>query len=121
MKAYGGVEVSLCAFLTSALDLVKWSASRPCRFTPCETVPNIHCVEGWVGARAGLVDGGEKNTLLLLPRMEPPFSSGLPARSLLSIQTELSRPHMIWYAFSTELYIYIYILVYVFSIKVEKH
>jgi hypothetical protein len=33
-KAYWGVEVSLHAFLTSALDGGEWSVSRPGRFTP---------------------------------------------------------------------------------------
>jgi len=34
MKSYGGVEVYLYAFLTSALDGDEWSASRPSRFNP---------------------------------------------------------------------------------------
>jgi hypothetical protein len=34
MKAYGGVEVKIYIFLTSALAGGKWSASRPGRFTP---------------------------------------------------------------------------------------
>jgi len=34
-----GMEVKLHAFLTSALDGGKWSASRPCRFTPGKSAP----------------------------------------------------------------------------------
>jgi hypothetical protein len=35
-------------FLTSALDEGLWSASRPCRFTPRERIPNTHRIGGWV-------------------------------------------------------------------------
>jgi hypothetical protein len=40
--------------LTSALDGVKWSASRPGRFTPRERSPGTHWIGGWVGPRAVL-------------------------------------------------------------------
>jgi hypothetical protein len=40
--------------LTSALDEGKWSASRPCRFTPRERAPGTHSIGGWVGPRAVL-------------------------------------------------------------------
>jgi hypothetical protein len=54
MKTYGGVEVLIHVFLTSALDGGEWSASRPCRFTP-----GSHWIIGWVGLRVGL-DAVEK-------------------------------------------------------------
>jgi hypothetical protein len=54
MKAFWGEEVQLHAFLTSALDGVEWSASRPGRFTPKERTPATHWIGGWVGPRAGL-------------------------------------------------------------------
>jgi hypothetical protein len=34
MKAYGGVDVQIHIFFTSALVGGEWSASSPCRFTP---------------------------------------------------------------------------------------
>jgi hypothetical protein len=58
MKAYGGVDVQIHIFLTSALVAGEWSASRPCLFTPGERAPGTHWIEGWVGPRAGL-DGLE--------------------------------------------------------------
>jgi len=48
------VEVYLHAFLTSALDVGKWSAPRPCRFTPRETAPGTYWIGGWVGPRTVL-------------------------------------------------------------------
>jgi len=39
VKAYGGMEVWLHVFLTSALDGDEWSASRPSRFTPGKEPP----------------------------------------------------------------------------------
>jgi hypothetical protein len=62
MKAYWGVEVYLHVFLTSVPDGGEWSASRPGRFTPGEKAAGTHWIGGWVGPRAGLDDGGEKNS-----------------------------------------------------------
>jgi hypothetical protein len=56
------------------------SASRPCRFTPGERVPGIHCIGGWVGPTAGL-DDVEKRIFLTLQGLE--FRPrGRPVRSL---------------------------------------
>jgi hypothetical protein len=41
-------------FLTSALDGVEWSGSRPGRFTLGEEVSCTHWIGGWVGLRAEL-------------------------------------------------------------------
>jgi hypothetical protein len=49
MKTYGGVDVEIHVFLTSALVGGEWSASRPGRFTP-----GTHWIGGWVGPRTGL-------------------------------------------------------------------
>jgi hypothetical protein len=56
MKAYGGVDVYIHIFLTSALVGGDWSASRPGRFTSGERGPGTHWIGGWVGPRAGLDD-----------------------------------------------------------------
>jgi len=53
MKAYGGVEVQLHSFLTSALDGGEWSTSRPSRFIPGKEPP-FPSIEGWVGPRVSL-------------------------------------------------------------------
>jgi hypothetical protein len=42
MKTYGGVNVQINVFLTSALAGGEWSASRPGRFTPGESAPPPH-------------------------------------------------------------------------------
>jgi hypothetical protein len=56
MKAYGGVDVQIHTFLTSALDGGEWSASRPCRFTTRERAPGTHWIGGWVDPQASLDD-----------------------------------------------------------------
>jgi hypothetical protein len=79
MKAYGGVDVEIHIFLTSALAGGECSASRPGRFTPGERAPGTHWMGGWVDPRAGL-DDVEKRKFLTLPGLEP-RSLGRPARS----------------------------------------
>jgi hypothetical protein len=69
MKAYGGMDVQIRIFLTSALDGCEWSASRPGRFTPGGRAPGTHWIGGWVGPRAGL-DYMEKRKFLTLPGLE---------------------------------------------------
>jgi hypothetical protein len=56
MKEYGGVDVYIHIFLTSALAGGEWSASRLGRFTPGERSPGTHWIGGWVDPRAGLDD-----------------------------------------------------------------
>jgi hypothetical protein len=69
MKAYGGVDVQIHIFLTSALAGSEWSASRP----------GTHWTVGWVGPRAGL-DDVENRKFLTLPGLELRLL-GRPARS----------------------------------------
>jgi hypothetical protein len=63
MKAYGGVDISVRIFFTSALGGGEWSASCPCRFTPGERAHGTHWTGGWVGPRAGLDDMEERKIL----------------------------------------------------------
>jgi hypothetical protein len=56
MKVYGGVDVWIYSFLTSALAGGEWSASLPGRFTPEERDPGTHWIGGWVDPRACLDD-----------------------------------------------------------------
>jgi hypothetical protein len=69
MKAYGGVDVQIHIFLTSALVGGDWTTSRPGHFTPGERVPGTNQLGGWVGPRAGL-DDVEKRKFLTLPGLE---------------------------------------------------
>jgi hypothetical protein len=79
MKTYGGVDVYIHVFLTSALVGGEWSASGPDCFTPGERASDTHWVRGWVGPNAGL-DAVEKRKFLTLPGLElRPL--GRPARS----------------------------------------
>jgi hypothetical protein len=73
MKAYGGVDVQIHIFLTSALVGDEWSASRPCRFTPEERACGTLWRAGWVGPRTGLDDVEMRKFLTL---------TGLELRSL---------------------------------------
>jgi hypothetical protein len=79
MKAYGGVDIYIHIFLTSALVGSEWSASRPGRFTFWERAPGTHWIGRWMGPRNSL-DDVEKRKFLTLPGLElRSFSS--PARS----------------------------------------
>jgi hypothetical protein len=60
MKAYGGVDVQIHIFLTSAL------VGGVVSFTPEERASGTHWIGGWVGPRAGL-DDLEKRKILTLP------------------------------------------------------
>jgi hypothetical protein len=78
MKAYGGVDVWIHVFLTSAL-VGDWSAARPGRFTPRERARGTHWIGGWVDSRAGLDDVEKRKFLTLLGLDLQPF--GRPARN----------------------------------------
>jgi hypothetical protein len=73
MKAYGGVDVWIHIFMTSALVGGEWSASHPGRFTP-----DKHWIGGWVGPRTGL-DDVERRKISPVTGLEL-RSLGLPAR-----------------------------------------
>jgi hypothetical protein len=75
MNIYGKMTVYFYAFLTSAVDGRKQSASRPGRFTSGERAPGIPWIG--VGPRVGLETGEEKN-IIPLPRFELRSSSLKP-------------------------------------------
>jgi hypothetical protein len=56
MKAYGGVDVQIHIFLTSALVGGEWSASLSGRFNHGKGILGTHWTGGWVDPRAGLDD-----------------------------------------------------------------
>jgi hypothetical protein len=69
MTTYVREDVQIRIFLTSALVADEWSASRPCLFTPSESVLDTHWIGSWVGPRDGL-DDMEKWEILTLPGLE---------------------------------------------------
>jgi hypothetical protein len=76
-KAYGGVDVYIHLFLTSALAGGEWSASRPGRFIPGERAPGTHWIGSW---EADCLDDVEERNFLTLRGLEiRPL--GRPARS----------------------------------------
>jgi hypothetical protein len=69
MKVYGGVDVQIHIFLTSALVGGEWSTSCPGRFTTRERAPGTNWIGGWVDLKADL-DDLEKRKFLTLPGLE---------------------------------------------------
>jgi hypothetical protein len=68
MKMYGGVDIQIHIFLTSALAGCERSASRLGERSPC-----VHWIGGWVSRRAGLDDVERRTFLILLrPELRPP-------------------------------------------------
>jgi hypothetical protein len=79
MKAYGGMDVEIHIFLSTALVVGERSASNPCRFIPGERDPGFIWIGGLVDHRAGL-DDVKNREFLILPGLElRPL--GLPART----------------------------------------
>jgi hypothetical protein len=66
MKAYGGVDVQIHIFLTSALVAGEWSDSRPGRFTPGERDHSTLWKGGWLDSRIGLDDMEKRKFLTQL-------------------------------------------------------
>jgi hypothetical protein len=93
MTAYGGVDVYIHIFLTSALAGGEWSASLPSRFTPGERAPGTHCIGGWVNSRASL-DNMEKRKFLTLPGFElQPLGRPARSQSLYQLHSEYTYMH----------------------------
>jgi hypothetical protein len=66
MKTYGGVDILIHIFLTSAIAGGEWSASHPGSFTPEERAPGTHWIGCWMDPRAGLDDVEKRKFLTLL-------------------------------------------------------
>jgi hypothetical protein len=66
MKTYGGADVQIHIYLTSALVGDEWSASRPGHFTPGKRAPGTHWIGGSVDLRAGLDDVEHRKFLVSL-------------------------------------------------------
>jgi hypothetical protein len=65
MKVYGGVDIYIQIFLTSALVEGEWPASRPRHFILKEKGPGTHWIGGWVGLAASLGDVQKRKSLTL--------------------------------------------------------
>jgi hypothetical protein len=81
VKAYGGVDVQIHIFLTSAVVGREFTVSSTGRFTPGERAAGTHCIGGRVGPRDGLNDV-EKIKFLTLTGLEL-RSLGRPERNQL--------------------------------------
>jgi hypothetical protein len=82
MKPYGGVDIQIHIFLTSALVGGEWPASRPGRFTPGKRDPGTHLIGDCVDPRAGLDDVKERKFLILLELELRPLSRLARSQSL---------------------------------------
>jgi hypothetical protein len=95
MKAYGAVDVYIYIFLTSALVAGEWSASRPGRSTPGETVVLFHWIGGWVDTSFGL-DDVEKRKFLTLPGLDlRPLGHAAHSQSLYRLRYPGSLPWLV--------------------------
>jgi hypothetical protein len=68
-------------YITLALVVGEWFASRPGHLTTKERVFGTSCIEGWVGSSADV-------DVLPLSGIEPPFLRH-PASNLVTVTTEL--------------------------------
>jgi hypothetical protein len=86
MEGYGGVDVEIHIFLTSALAGCEWSALRRSRFTPGKRAPGTHWIGGWVDPRSGLNDV-EKRKFLTLSGLElRPLGRSVRSQSLYQLR-----------------------------------
>jgi hypothetical protein len=96
INTYGGVNVEIYNFLTSALVGGEWSASRPVRFNPGERATGAHWIGSRVDPRAGL-NYVEKRQFLTLPGLELwPLSRQAPSLSLSRIHNNSFVCNFVW-------------------------
>jgi len=100
MTTYGGVEIQLHAFLTSALAGHEQSASLPSHFTCGARAPGSHLIGGWVGPWASLDMVAKRNN----PCPCREYNPGHPAHSLV---TMLSYPGSSWNSESLHLWLHV--------------
>jgi hypothetical protein len=81
-----GSEGITPSILTSPLDVLRWSAWRPVRFTPWWKAPGSWWIGGWVGPRAGLVAVGKRKAPAVEDRTHIP---GRLVCSLVTVLTEV--------------------------------
>jgi hypothetical protein len=73
---WGGTEVQLYLFLTSALDEGGWSTPHPCHLILGGKSPSTHCTGGCLGPSSGVGGCGEEKIFCLHWGLNPePFSS----------------------------------------------
>jgi hypothetical protein len=95
---YGRVDVLIHVFLTSALVVGEWSASRSGCFQPEKKPPGTLWKGRWMGSRAGLNDA-ERTRIVPLPGLElRPLGSLAYSQSLcrLSYHASLWRKNKSW-------------------------
>jgi hypothetical protein len=81
MKEYGGVDICLHVFLTSALFGGEWSALSSCRCTPEERAPRTHWIGGWVGPKpVWMTWRGENSRLYRDSNSEPSVVRSVTSR-----------------------------------------
>jgi hypothetical protein len=102
MKAYGGMDVWIHVFLTSALVGGEWSASRPGRFTPGKEPPVPIWIGDWVGPSTGLDDVEKRKFLTLLGLELRPLGRPVSSQSLYRLRYPSSL--IFFYCFALLLY-----------------
>jgi hypothetical protein len=92
-KMYGGVEVQLLVYLTSAVDCGEWSALCPERLIPRESNPSVHWMGGG-GSRASS-DAVKKRAPLALAMNPNPIPRSSSLQSSFSADWTIRTPILV--------------------------